>query len=170
MARQYRSGAARRNALTALLVWLVSALIIPAAAAAAEPVAAEPARRELTLVTQAGKRFTLQVEIADTDAEKRQGLMFRDKLEEKHGMLFLYQPAREVGIWMKNTLLPLDVIFIDVTGRIIKIDPDAVPLSEESLRSTRPVRAVLEINGGMTGFLGIAVGDRVVYESLWPEP
>ena len=167
MVRQCRSGqgAPCRSAAGARIVFGFILLVHFCTAAVAEP-----ARSELALVTQAGERFALQVEIANTDAEKSQGLMFRDKLDEKHGMLFLYQPSREVAIWMKNTLLPLDIIFIDVTGRIIKIERDAVPLSEQSMRSDRPVRAVLEINGGMTGFMGVAVGDRVVYEPLWPDP
>ena len=131
---------------------------------------ADPVRSELTLVTQAGERFIFQVEIADTDAGKRQGLMFRDQLEKKHGMLFLYQPAKEVAIWMKNTLLPLDIVFIDAAGSIVKIERDAEPLSETSVRSGTPVRAVLEINGGMTGFLGVAAGGRVEYAPLWPAP
>ena len=136
----------------------------------AEPTAAEPARSELGLVTPSGKRFMFQVEIAESAAEKRQGLMFRERLEENHGMLFLYEPAREVGIWMKNTLLPLDIIFIDAAGRIANIERDAVPLSETNLRSRGAARAVLEINGGLTGSLGIAVGDRVAYAPLWPDP
>ena len=96
--------------------------------------------------------------------------MFREKLEKGHGMLFLYEPAREVGIWMKNTLLPLDIIFINAAGRIANIERDAVPLSETNLRSRGPARAVLEINGGLTGSLGISVGDRVAYAPLWPDP
>lgn len=147
------------------ITWVLVSMV-----AAAPPGAAAAATSELTLVTQAGKRFSFQVEIADTDAEKRQGLMFRDKLEERRGMLFLYRPSRDVAIWMKNTLLPLDIIFIDVTGRISGIEPNAIPLSENSMRSGGPVRAVLEINGGMTGFLGVKEGDRVHYEPLWPEP
>jgi hypothetical protein len=123
----------------------------------------------LTLVTQAGKRFTFQVEIANSASEKRRGLMYRETLAQTQGMLFLYQPAAEVAIWMKNTRLPLDILFIDATGRITRIAPDAVPLSETNMRSGGPVRAVLEINGGMTGSLGISVGDRVVYAPLWPD-
>jgi len=135
----------------------------------AAPAVAETVRSELTVVTRGGDRFPFQVEIADSVAEKTRGLMFREKLEKGHGMLFLYQPAREVSIWMKNTLLPLDIIFIDVGGRIIRIEPDAVPLSETRLRSGAEVRAVLEINGGLAGSRGIAAGDRVEYSPLWPE-
>ncbi len=142
---------------------------MPDATAAAEPVAG-PQRSELALVTQSGARFVFAVEVTDSAAEKRRGLMFRDQLEPTHGMLFLYQPATEVAIWMKNTLLPLDIIFIDVNGRISRIEPDAVPLSETNLRSGGPVGAVLEINGGMARALGVSVGDRVVYAPRWPDP
>lgn len=131
-----------------------------------EPV---PAREELVLVSGAGKRFLFQVEIADSGAERRRGLMYREHLDETHGMLFLYRPARRVSIWMKNTPLPLDILFIDADGRIARIERNAVPLSEKAMSSGVPVRAVLEINGGMAEFLGIAAGDQVYYAPLWPE-
>jgi len=159
-----------RNALFALIVFCWATLGSSSPIPADDSVPAAPARSELTLVTQTGKRFLLQVEIANSAAEKRRGLMYRETLEQTQGMLFLYQPAAEVAIWMKNTLLSLDILFIDVTGRIARIAPDAVPFSETNLRSGAPVRGVLEINGGMTGSLGISVGDRVVYAPLWPDP
>ncbi len=162
----------KRGWRSAPLALAVFALLSLNACADTGPVTgvAEPVRAELALLTQVGKRFEFQVEVAGTLAEKRQGLMFRDKLPEKHGMLFLYQPAMDVAMWMKNTLLSLDILFIDSAGKIIKIERDAEPLSEKSMRSGRPVRAVLEINGGMAGFLGVSVGDRVVYAPLWPDP
>ena len=138
------------------------------AATAAEPAAGQQ-RSEVVLVTQSGGRFTFAVEIADNAAEKRRGLMFRNKMESNQGMLFLYRPATDVAIWMKNTLLPLDIIFIDASGRISRIEADAVPLSETNLRSGGPVGAVLEINGGMARYLGVSVGDRVVYAPRWPD-
>ena len=158
-----------RNAFLALIAFLCATPGYSSAASAPDPVAAGSARSGLALVTRSGERFTFQVEIADSAAEKRQGLMFRDKMEQTHGMLFLYEPAMKVSMWMKNTLLPLDIIFIDADGRIVRIEPDAVPLSETTLRSGGPVRAVLEISGGMTGTLGIGVGDQVLYAPLWPD-
>ncbi len=152
---------------TVILALIACCCAAPGLSSAA---AVEPVRSELTLVTRTGTRFALQVEIADSAAEKRRGLMYRESLEPTHGMLFLYQPATEVAIWMKNTLLSLDIIFIDAAGRIIRIEPRAVPLSETSMRSGGPVRAVLEINGGMTQDLGLNVGDRVAYAPLWPDP
>jgi hypothetical protein len=138
----------------------------PASAAGVESAVLE----SLTIENGDGRRFTFQVEIADTTAARRDGLMFRDRLEETRGMLFLYQPPQRVTMWMKNTLLPLDILFIDADGRIAGIVHDAEPLSERRFASPGRVRAVLEINGGMAAFLGLRSGDRVFYAPLWPEP
>lgn len=129
----------------------------------------EAARYDLAIVTGGGQRFDFQVEIADTEAERRQGLMFRERLGEGRGMLFLYPGTREAAIWMKNTLLPLDILFIDAGGRVVKIEHDAVPLSDKTLRSGTPVRAVLEIDAGVAHSSGISAGDRILYEPLWPD-
>lgn len=158
-------GAELRGAAGAALFLLLACASPPPAAAGAE----DAARVPLTVVTGAGRRVTFQVEIADSAAARREGLMFRDRLGETHGMLFLYQPPQRVTMWMKNTLLPLDILFIDADGRIAGIERDAVPLSEKRLTSPGRTRAVLEINGGMAAFLGIDSGDRVIYAPLWPE-
>lgn len=127
------------------------------------------ARAELTVVTPAGERHVFQAEVAVSSSERRRGLMFREYLPVNHGMLFLYQPAQRVSIWMKNTLLPLDIIFIDTQGRITRIEHNAVPLSTRPMSSGVAVRAVLEINGGMAESLRLAPGDRVIYTPLWAE-
>jgi uncharacterized membrane protein (UPF0127 family) len=94
------------------------------------------------------------------------GLMFRDRLPPDHGMLFLFADEREVSFWMKNTLIPLDLIFADASGRIVRIAERAVPLSTELIPSQAPVRAVLEVNGGTAERLHINVGDKLVYPAL----
>jgi uncharacterized membrane protein (UPF0127 family) len=104
-------------------------------------------------------RFT--VEIADTSEARARGLMFRERLPDRHGMLFDFHREEPVAFWMRNTLIPLDMLFIDGSGRIVKIHANAVPLSAETIPSGRPVLAVLEIAGGTSAELGIAVGDRV---------
>jgi hypothetical protein len=144
---------------------ILMALTGHAGAAAESPA---PEWQELEIITQAGQRHAFQVEIADTDAERRRGLMFRERLGERQGMLFLYPTQREVGIWMRNTLLPLDVLFIDGGGRIVRIAHDAVPYSEATIRSGRPVGAVLEINAGTAHALGIREGDVVHFAPGWP--
>jgi len=101
------------------------------------------------------------VEIADTEQARERGLMFRKELPPGRGMLFDFQREQQVGFWMKNTLIPLDMIFIDGRGRIVSIAQDAKPMSEDVIMSGGQVRAVLEVDGGTARRLGIAPGDRV---------
>ena len=101
------------------------------------------------------------VEIADTDAARERGLMYRKELPPGRGMLFDFHREQQVGFWMRNTLIPLDMIFIDGRGRIVSIAQNAKPLSEDVIMSGGPVRAVLEVIGGTARRLGIAPGDRV---------
>lgn len=118
----------------------------------------------LEVVTQDGARHKFDIELADTDEERRVGLMYRTELAEDAGMLFDFGPEpQQVGIWMKNTLIPLDIIFIDEDGTIIRIQENAVPRSLQSMKSGRPALAVLEVNGGRTSALGISAGDKVVH-------
>ena len=101
------------------------------------------------------------VEIADTELARERGLMFRKELPPGRGMLFDFHRERQVGFWMKNTLISLDMIFIDGRGRIVSIEQDAKPMSEDVIMSGGQVRAVLEVDGGTARRLGIAPGDRV---------
>ena len=101
------------------------------------------------------------VEIADTELARERGLMFRKELPPGRGMLFDFHRERQVGFWMKNTLISLDMIFIDGRGRIVSIAQDAKPMSEDVIMSGGQVRAVLEVDGGTVRRLGIAPGDRV---------
>jgi hypothetical protein len=109
-------------------------------------------------------RFT--VELARTPAEMERGLMYRDRLAPDHGMLFLYDEERPASFWMKNTLIPLDLIFADSTGRIVQIAERAVPLSTALISSDRAVRAVLEVNGGTADRLHIGIGDRLIHSAF----
>jgi uncharacterized protein len=129
--------------------------------------AASDSRSDSTLtVATRNARHAFAVEIARTPAEMERGLMFRDRLPPDHGMLFLYEGERPVSFWMKNTLIPLDLIFADSSGRILQIAERAVPLSTALISSEKPVRAVLEVNGGTAARLGIAVGDRLIHPAL----
>jgi uncharacterized membrane protein (UPF0127 family) len=103
------------------------------------------------------------VELATTDAERAQGLMNRKELPEGQGMLFDFQRDQEVAFWMKNTYIPLDMIFIRSDGRIMRIAENTVPLSEKIVPSNAAVRGVLEVIAGTTRKLGIAVGDKVAH-------
>ena len=101
------------------------------------------------------------VEMAVTPEEQSKGLMFRKELPEGQGMLFDFHREQEATFWMKNTYVPLDMIFIRADGRILRIAENTEPLSTRLIPSGGPVRAVLEIIGGSARKLGIAPGDRV---------
>jgi len=101
------------------------------------------------------------VEIADTDEARQKGLMYRKELAEGRGMLFDFFRDQPLGFWMKNTLIPLDMIFIRSDGRIVSIAENTEPLSERVIPAGAPVRAVLEVKGGTARRLGIQPGDQV---------
>lgn len=118
-------------------------------------------RDAVTLETATGKRVVFAVEIARSREQLMQGLMYRRKLAPDAGMLFLYERPRRVAIWMKNTLIPLDILFLDRTGRVRYLHERAVPGSLQSIGPEEKVAAVLEVNGGTVKRLGIAKGDRI---------
>lgn len=116
----------------------------------------------LEIVTGSGVHvFT--VEMAKTTEERQKGLMFRKELPEGRGMLFDFKPAQEVGMWMRNTYIPLDMLFINADGTIRRIAENTVPLSETTIMSGGPVRGVLEVIGGTAKKLGIKPGDKVAH-------
>jgi uncharacterized protein len=108
------------------------------------------------------RRFT--VEVARTEDEQAQGLMFRERLAPDRGMLFPFPSPQPASFWMKNTLIPLDMIFIRADGTIARIADNTIPHSLESVRVEEPVIAVLELAGGRAAELGITESDRV----SWP--
>jgi uncharacterized membrane protein (UPF0127 family) len=122
-------------------------------------------KAELAIASASGKhRFT--VELALTPEQMSQGLMFRRQLAPDAGMLFDYGRNQPASFWMKNTLIPLDMLFIAGDGKIAAIHERAVPLSLEPITSPVPVRAVLELNGGTASRLGLKPGDRVISATL----
>ena len=106
-------------------------------------------------------RFT--VEVAATSDEQERGLMFRERLGKNEGMVFPFPRPRMAGFWMKNTLIPLDMLFIRADGTVARIAANTVPGSLESVLSGEPVGAVLELAGGRAAELGITEGDRVYW-------
>ncbi len=114
-------------------------------------------------IASKGGVHVFAVEMASTPAEQAKGLMFRHELPEGQGMLFDFHHEQPTSFWMKNTYIPLDMIFIRGDGRILRIAENTVPLSEALVPSGGPVRAVLEVNAGMARKLGIAPGDRVAH-------
>lgn len=109
-------------------------------------------------------RFT--VELALSPRQQAQGLMFRRRLAADAGMLFVYPAPRIITMWMRNTYIPLDMMFIGSDGRIVRIAERARPMSTETISSGRPALAVLEVNAGTAARLGIRPGDRVIAEAL----
>ena len=111
-------------------------------------------------------RYRFDVWIADTEQRAEQGLMFVSDLPDSKGMVFPLDPPRVEAMWMKNTYIELDMLFVGTDGRVVKIIERARPLSLETLSSGQVVRAVVELKGGEAARLGLAVGDRV----SWQEP
>jgi uncharacterized protein len=138
------------------------------AANASQAPAARTAPSGLDLVpleirTQAGvHRFT--VEVARTPDEQARGLMYRERLGPDEGMIFPFPVPRPASFWMRNTYIPLDMLFVRADGTIALIAANTVPLSEESVGTSEPVAAVLELRGGRAAELGITEGDTVT----WP--
>jgi len=112
-------------------------------------------------VTSQGQAHEFRVEMARTPEAQAQGLMFREKMGPDEGMLFPYSQPRILSFWMKNTVLPLDLIFIGPDGKVINIAANAKPYSEDQIYSEAPASAVLELNAGRAAELGIAPGDEV---------
>ena len=122
----------------------------------------------LVVETSKGER-SFAVEIADDAAERSAGLMFRESMADDHGMLFVFEAARPVGFWMKNTILPLDLIFIGEDGRI-KAIRQGEPQSEAVISPDEPVRFVLELKAGTAASEGIEDGDLVRHPRIGATP
>lgn len=151
-----------RVAQAATIACLVLTASAPLRPAIAQEAARESAAKTepLTIVTKAGpKRF--DVEVMRDDAGRARGLMFRRHMAPDHGMLFDFERSEPVTMWMKNTYLPLDMLFIRKDGTVSRIAADTEPLSTAIIASGGPVSAVLELNAGTAAKLGIQAGDRV---------
>jgi uncharacterized membrane protein (UPF0127 family) len=138
---------------------------------ATEPVAAARSPRDapaprVVVVTAAGARLPVTVELARSDEEQARGLMYRRELAPEAGMLFLFSETRPRSFWMKNTLLPLDMLFIDDGGRVAGLIERAEPLTTSPQDPGVPSRYVLEVNGGWAARHGVRPGDRVEFEDV----
>jgi uncharacterized protein len=121
---------------------------------------AQMPRETLILMTAAGEQV-INIEVAETSEQKALGLMFRTAMADSAGMLFPYSPAQELMMWMKNTYISLDMVFIRADGVVHRIQPRTEPLSEKTVSSEGEVTAVLELAGGAAMRLGLKPGDRV---------
>jgi uncharacterized protein len=155
--------------LRAAAAGLALALALVAAPAAADEPVREPLDRLPTAelnVESAGRSHPFKVWIAATEPRRNQGLMFVQALPATRGMLFLFDTPQVATFWMKNTLIPLDLLFIAPDGRIIRIAENAVPHSEATITSMGIVLGVLEVAGGTSQRLGFKAGDRVRYPAF----
>ena len=158
---------ARTRLLAAVVALALSAVLSPAAHAL-ENLDAFP-RSALNIRTRQGPEW-FSVWIADTPARSQQGLMFLKWLPADQGMLFPQDAPRVMSMWMKNTLIPLDMLFIDARGHVVYIRERTTPQSEEIISAPVPAKAVLELAGGECAKLGIKVGDQVRHRLFGSAP
>jgi len=136
---------------------------------AAPALAAGLREERLTLVTSKG-RHDIEIEIAETPEQKAKGLMFRSQLAANRGMLFPYGSPQEITMWMRNTYIPLDMVFIRADGTVHRIEARTEPLSEKIIPSRGQVVAVLELAGGVAEKLGLKAGDKVLHKTFGTAP
>ncbi len=145
---------------------IIALCLAQAGPARAQSTLANFERGELEIETGDGTRHVFQIELATTPEQKSQGLMFRRSLAPDGGMLFIYPSVRTITMWMRNTLIPLDMVFIAADGRIVKVAQRTVPMSLATISSGGPAKAVLEVNGGTAARLGLKPGDRVLHPAF----
>jgi uncharacterized membrane protein (UPF0127 family) len=143
-----------------VLVTILFALMSVTSSCGAEP--------KVVISTREGRETVYQVEVADTPAKRELGLQYRKELAADRGMIFLFPAPSVQSFWMKNTPLPLDMIFIGSDRKIVGIVEQTVPFSLDSRSVGTPSQFVLEINGGLSKRLGISAGDSVRVEGIAP--
>jgi uncharacterized membrane protein (UPF0127 family) len=135
---------------------------------AVRPLSAFP-RERLAIETRSARRHLFEAWRADTPQTRAQGLMFVEELRADRAMIFVYEPPQRVGMWMKNTLIPLDMLFVDDGGCVVKVHQRARPGSLDTIEANSPVALVVELAGGTAQTLGISAGDRVLRpDAGWP--
>jgi uncharacterized membrane protein (UPF0127 family) len=149
-----------RNSL--LVIGLSTLLSLPVAAVAAEP--ADVLRgfpRDQLYISAQARCVLIDTWVATTQAQRSQGLMYIESMEPHEGMLFLFQRSTKLSMWMKNTLISLDMLFIDAAGKIVSIAERTEPLSETIIQSGKEAAAVLELVGGAAAAFGIQPGHEI---------
>ncbi|MBR9649960.1 DUF192 domain-containing protein [Thalassovita aquimarina] len=154
--------------------WLVRTVLAVLWPILATQAAAQDCREDAVFLKGDWGQARFSVELADTDAERARGLMFRETLPRSSGMLFLYPSPRRVAFWMKNTLIPLDMLFIDDAGTVVRIHHRAQPGDLTAIPGGDGVLAVLEIGGGLAEAMGITAGTVLRHpgfdakDAVWP--
>ena len=166
-----RNGLARRDVLMGLFGVVTAAMLaLPRAVWAQTAAQPDLPKEKLTIVTQDGVRHDFNVEMALSPEQQITGLMFRPSVAADGGMLFDWGAERVSQMWMRNTVAPLDMIFIGADGRVRAIAENTVPYSEAVISSRVPVRATLELAAGTARRLNIEVGDKVEQRLFEPTP
>lgn len=142
-------------------IGLLAMVLIVLPNLASEIGAANELRRDTLTIVSGSARHQFTVEIAETEQQKAVGLMFRTSLDRRTGMLFPYGRSQELTMWMRNTYIPLDMLFIRADGVVHRIEENTEPFSETVIASNGPVIAVLELAGGVARELGLKAGDLV---------
>jgi uncharacterized membrane protein (UPF0127 family) len=149
---------------------LLGLLLLLAAALPFAPAGADESQKglpvEKLVVTSGEREHVFSVEVASTDRQRAMGLMFREEMAADRGMLFIFEAEGERFFWMKNTPLPLDIVYIAENGKIVSIAADTVPFSTDTIPSGAPAKYVLELNAGTAKKLGIEPGDAVASPSM----
>ena len=162
---------AARNFRCAAVLALSAAVaaVAPASAGdAPQPLSAFP-RERIAVETRSARRHVFEAWRADTFETRAQGLMFVESLRPDQAMIFVYSPPQRASMWMKNTLIPLDMLFVDEGGCVVHVHERARPGSLDTISAGEPVVLVVELAGGTAGTLGLARGDRVVRpDAGWP--
>ncbi len=152
-------------AIAAILGGLNYFLHLPQSSIAASQAMRLPVDPAPLVVTTSTGEHAFQIEIADDSSERSAGLMFRETMDDDHGMLFVFEQSRPVSFWMRNTPMPLDLVFIDANGAVRDILPGE-PFSETPIGPAAPVKFVLELKRGMADMAGIKPGDAVRHPAI----
>lgn len=162
------------NKRNAKLLWITAALVLAVFVlwAGFQPFADDKAfpQGTLDILHADGSKAAFKVEIATTPQQQELGLMYRKHLDANRGMIFVWPDEQIINMWMKNTEIPLDMLFVTRDGKISKIIANAVPYDLTTLSSDAPVKAVIEIGGGEAEHQHIKTGDRIVYPGFPPVP
>jgi len=152
----------------------VMAMVVASLVSLTPPAIAGTCSANVIEVRDNGVSAQFDIELAVTPTEQAKGLMYRESMPQFAGMLFIYERPRPVSFWMKNTLIPLDMLFIDSRGVVQRIHENAVPLSTASIPGGADIQYVLEINGGVSSMLGFGEGAEIRYlgvsqeNAAWP--
>jgi uncharacterized membrane protein (UPF0127 family) len=169
--KQKESSTKRRWIIGVISVLIIAAIVMIAMPKKSHVIASESSapmfkkQGTLTFLGKGAKPIAkIDIEIADDDSRREVGLMGRPTMEERQGMLFIFEQAQYQSFWMHNTILPLDMLFIDASREIKTIHKNTTPFSDQTYQSTAPVLYVLEVIGGFTDKYNISIGDRVEWK------